>query len=232
MVPTVDTARLGPLTAVRWPTTHHDRKETDMTETQQATKAERDIATYREQLAFADIDATGMTDAEVVLHFLAKHGAEISRLENQVARMRAEENEHRRAVRTSLRRATEDDRADWEKWVRKAFHDGYLEPLRILAYQASILPERPKKADLEQLRAAAPECLRMLKEPPNCRELRLIARQNDEIQRLRKLIVATGRQLHAAHAGEDTTKCGCERTCACDGCELIRAMDDVEIAED
>ena len=142
-------------------------------------------------------------------------------ISNRYENLLQEQVVHDREVYAAARANAQRDRGGWEATVRRAFHRQYLEPLNVLAYQASILPERPKKADLDPLRNAAPECLRMLREPPQDADTRLATQMNAEIQRLRGLVVAAGRQLHsAAGLGE-------VMSCRCAGCELIRDMDDV-----
>lgn len=145
-------------------------------------------------------------------------------ISNRYEALLQDQTRHDRDVYAAARASAQRDRAGWEETVRRAFHRQYLEPLNTLAYQASILPERPKKADLDPLRNAAPECLRMLREPPQSDGTRLITQQNAEIQRLRALVLAAGRQLHAAAAVGEVMSCRCV------GCELIRNMD-AEVVE-
>lgn len=180
-------------------------------------------AQARDYLDRTKHDTSQMGDMEVLQAYIGVGAVERNHLQAQIDRMIREENDASRASRTALRREAEQTRSDWEKAVRRAFHGQYLEPLNTLAYQASILPERPKKADLDPLRSAAPECLRMLREPPQNADTRLLTQQNAEIQRLRGLILDAGRREHAEGAPKTGTYCKCH------GCELIRNMDDLPL---
>lgn len=196
-----------------------------------ASAAER-IAAIRDEAARSGEDVAGLTDAELLLRQIDHAWAESRRHENAYSSLLQDQVKHDRAVYAAARR----EAAEWQSALAGLYLNAAVRkaavPVTGLIYRISQLTDRPGPKVIEELKGAARQAQWMLdgvvrdkalaeiadRDP----DVKLAEAQSAEIKRLREVIQAEGRRLHAGHGHRQTGP-----RCECTGCELIRAMDDV-----
>ena len=158
----------------------------------------------------------------------AELAAHHTRLLDLAARLRSERSKQEERVRASARRRWESESelatTRWmQQWVRRA-----QGPFTEVLYRIEQLGEKPKRAQLDDLRMAgvmARDSIKILTEGVPPADVQH-ARNRAEVTRLREYVLAAGRELHNEHGWvpDGPTSVGC----TCPGCELIVGMDLVD----
>lgn len=198
------------------------------------TSADERIAAMRDEYARCGEDVTGLSDTELLLRQLDRAWAESRRHENNYSSLLQDQVKHDRSVYAAARRSAQGDVTARAGLYLQAILRNSARPINEVVHRASELPQ-DGKAPLQQVRdlkAAADNAKWLLSGMVGDRQsladaakdpgVQLVEKLNGEIRRLREVVMAEGRRLHAGH-GHRTTGPRCE----CVGCELIRAMDDV-----
>lgn len=157
-------------------------------------------------------------------HELRDVQSELVHVRDLYRRLLAEQVRHDRDVYTAARRAAQDDRRAWSDHHFQHIIERSLIPVSGLIYRVQQLPERPGKAQVAELKAAAVDADWTLRSFRKATEAApdFGARVRAEVTRLRGYIRRAGGELHRA-AG-DRERDG--DRCCCAGCELVRGMDD------
>ena len=194
--------------------------------------ADERVTALREEYKRQGEDVTGLSDAELLNRALTQALAESRRHENAYSSLLQDQVKHDRAVYAAASRqakAAVDARGGMylEAIVRRS-----ALPLTGLIFRISELSERPGPKVVEELKSAAQSVKwqldgvvtrGVLDEVARTDEgVKLVDAQSAEITRLREVVMAEGRRLHAGHGHRQTGQ-----RCECTGCELIRAMDDI-----
>lgn len=198
--------------------------------------ADERVKALREGYKRQGEDVTGLSDVELLNRALTQAQAESRRHENAYSSLLQDQVKHDRSVYSAASRQakeTVDARGGMhlEAIVRRS-----AQALTGLIYRVSELPERPGPKVVEELKNAAQSAKwqldgvvtrEVLDEVARTDEgVKLVDAQSAEIKRLREVISAEGRRLHAGHSHRQAGI-----RCECTGCELIRAMDDTAAAE-
>lgn len=194
--------------------------------------ADERVTALREDYKRQGEDVTGLSDVELLNRALTQAQAESRRHENAYSSLLQDQARHDRAVYTAAsRQAREAVDARGGMYLEAIVRRSAL-PLTGLIYRVSELPERPSPKVVEELKNAAQSVKwqldgvvtrGVLDEVARTDEgVKLVDAQSAEIRRLREVVMAEGRRLHAGHGHRQTGS-----YCECTGCELIRAMDDV-----
>lgn len=153
--------------------------------------------------------------------------AENTRLRDQQSRGFRQEKEHRERVEAACRRTWQEDRgASAALFIDGAVRNG-LHGINALLYAVEVMPERPKRADLDRLRTNAEMARHVIKLHAEHTEsaTALDARMRAEVNRLREYVTRTGRALHAEHGDDSAIGKPGGLGCVCPGCMLIIGMD-------
>lgn len=192
------------------------------------------IAELREAYARDGEDVSGLSDAEL-LNREVEHGyAESRRHHNAYSLLLQDQVKHDRAVYTAAsRQAREAVDARGGLYLAAILRRSAL-PVTGLVHRISQLPERPGPKAVAELQQAARTVQwqldgvvtdQVIGEVAERDEgVKLVDAQAAEIRRLRDVVTAQARRLHAEHGGKGTRET--EWRCECPGCELIRSMDD------
>lgn len=192
------------------------------------------IAELREAYARDGEDVSGLSDAEL-LNREVEHGyAESRRHENAYSSLLQDQSKHDRAVYTAAsRQAREAVDARGGMYLAAVLRRSAL-PVTGLIYRISQLPERPGPKAVAELQQAARTVQwqldgvvtdKMIGEVAVRDEgVKLVDAQAAEIRRLRDVLTAQAKTLHAEHGQRGTREN--EWRCECPGCEMIRDMDD------
>ncbi|MET9909766.1 hypothetical protein ABZZ74_23675 [Streptomyces sp. NPDC006476] len=192
------------------------------------------IAAIRDEYARCGEDVTSLSDTELLFRHLDAAWAESRRHENNYSNLLQDQVKHDRSVYAAARRSAQGDVTARAGLYLQVILRKSARPINEVVHRASELPA-DGKAPIQQVRdlkAAADNAKWLLSGMVGDRqtiedaqgdpEIRLVEKLNDEIRRLREVVLVEGRRLHAGH-GHRTSGPRCE----CTGCELIRAMDDV-----
>lgn len=199
--------------------------------------AER-VTALREESVRLGENVDQLTDAELLCRELDRVHAESRRHENAYSNLLQDQVKHDRAVYTAARReAAEQQIARGGLYLGAILQRSAL-PITGLIYRISQLPDRPGPKVIEELKQAARTAEWRLdgvvtdqvigEVAVRDEGVKLVDAQAAEIQRLREFIAAQGGALHAQHGQKGSRETGWR--CECPGCELIRAMDEQEIA--
>lgn len=175
----------------------------------------------------AYVPAAEVTDLDELRRRIADLSAENTRLRDQQARRFREEKEHRERVEAACRRTWQEDRqASAALFIDGAVRNG-LHGINALLYAVEVMPERPKRADLDRLRVNAEMARHVIKLHAEGSEsaTALDARMRAEVNRLREYVTRTGRALHDAHGESAEAREPGGLGCVCPGCMLIIGMD-------
>lgn len=194
--------------------------------------ADERVTALREDYKRQGEDVTGLSDAELLNRALTQALAESRRHENALSSLLQDRVKHDRAVYSAAsRQAKQAVDARGGMYLEAIVRRSAL-PLTGLIFRISELPERPGPKVVEELKSAAQSVKwqldgvvtrGVLDEVARTDEgVKLVDAQSAEITRLREVVMAEGRRLHAGHGHRQTGQ-----RCECTGCELIRAMDDV-----
>lgn len=190
------------------------------------------VKALREDYKQQGEDVTGLPDVELLSRALTQAQAESRRHENAYSSLLQDQVKHDRSVYSAAsRQAREAVDARGGMYLEAIVRRSAL-PLTGLIYRVSELPERPGPKVVEELKNAAQSVKwqldgvvtrGVLDEVTRTDEgVKLVDAQSAEIKRLREVIQAEVRRLHAGHGHRQTGP-----RCECTGCELIRAMDDI-----
>lgn len=195
--------------------------------------AER-VAAIRDEAARSGEDVTSLSDTELLLRQVDRAWAESRRHENNYSSLLQDQVKHDRSVYTAARRSAQGDVTARVGLYLQAILRQSARPINEVVHRASELPT-DGKAPAQQVRGlkeAADRAKWLLSGMVGDRQsladaakdpgVQLVEKLNSEIKRLREVVMAEGRRLHAGHGHRQTGS-----LCECTGCELIRAMDDV-----
>lgn len=192
------------------------------------------IAAIRDEYARLGEDVSGLSDTELLLCRLDMAWTESRRHENNYSSLLQDQVKHDRSVYAAARRSAQGDLAARAGLYLQAILRDAARPINEAVHRAAELPEDGKASaqQVRDLEAAADRAKWLLSGMVGDRQtladaakdpgVQLTEKLNAEIRRLREVIQAEGRRLHAGH-GHRTSGPRCE----CTGCELIRAMDDI-----
>jgi hypothetical protein len=196
--------------------------------------AEERVAALREDYKRQGEDVTGLSDAELLNRALTQSLAESRRHENACTSLLQDQVKHDRSVCAAARRSAQGDVTARAGLYLQVILRHSARPINEVVHRASELPV-DGKAPVQQVRdlkAAADQAKRLLAGMVGDRQsledaaknpgVQLVEKLNAEIRRLREVVLAEGRRLHAGHGHRQVGP-----RCECTGCELIRAMDDV-----
>lgn len=196
--------------------------------------ADERVKALREDYARRGEDVAGLSDADLLSQALTQALAESRRHENAYTSLLQDQVKHDRSVYATARRSAQGDITARAGLYLQAILRQSAQPINAVVHRASELPA-DGKAPVQQVRdlkAAADNAKwllsgmvgdrQTLEDAARDPEIQLVEKLNDEIRRLREVIAAEGRRLHAGHGHRKTGP-----RCECTGCELIRAMDDV-----
>lgn len=196
------------------------------------TAADR-IKGLREDAARFGEDVVNLSDTELLNKELSRLHAESRRHENAYSSLLQDQVKHDRSVYSAANRQAREAVDARGGMYLEAIVRRSAQALTGLIYRVSELPERPGPKVVEELKNAAQSVKwqldgvvtrGVLDEVARTDEgVKLVDAQSAEIKRLREVISAEGRRLHAGHSHRQTGI-----RCECTGCELIRAMDDGE----
>lgn len=196
--------------------------------------ADERVKALREDYQRQGEDATGLSDAELLNRALTQAQAESHRHEDAYSSLLQDRVQHDRSVYTAARSSAQGDAVARAGLYLQAILRQSAHPINEVVHRASELPEDGKASvqQVRDLKAAADQAKwllsgmvgdrQSLKDAAKAPGVQLVEKLNAEIRRLREVVMAEGRRLHAGH-GHRQTGIRCE----CTGCELIRAMDDV-----
>ncbi|MFJ4768512.1 hypothetical protein ACIP88_05250 [Streptomyces uncialis] len=196
------------------------------------------VAALRVEYAATDRAADHLTDVDLLTLEVERAYAERRKHENRYTSLLLDMSRHDRAVRTTARRVAQDDNRARAGIYLGAILRQFAGPINATVTRASELPEDGKASvrQVRELKAEADRAKWMLmgmvgdkqsrEDAARDPEVQLMEKQAAEIRRLRELVVAQGRAVHAQSPERRVQRC------ACQGCELIRAMDDVPLAPD
>lgn len=193
------------------------------------TAAER-VAALRNEYARSGESVDHLTDLDLLNQQLERTQAESRRHENAYSSLLQDRVKHDRSVYAAAHRKQEATQIARSGLYLSALIRRSALPITGLIYRISQLPDRPGPKLVEELRAAARAAQWQLdgvvtdkvigeiaeRDP----DVKLTEAQAAEIGRLREVVMAEGRRLHAGHGHRQTGP-----RCECTGCELIRAMD-------
>lgn len=195
--------------------------------------ADERVTALREGYKRQGEDVTGLSDAELLNRALTQSLAESRRHENALSSLLQDQVKHDRAVYAAARHSARGDAVARAGLYLEAILRQSARPINEVVHRASELPT-DGKAPLQQVRdlkAAADNAKWLLSGMVGDRQsladaakdpgVQLVEKLNGEIRRLREVVMAEGRRLHAGHGYRQTGP-----RCECTGCELIRAMDD------
>ncbi|HEY6116118.1 MAG TPA: hypothetical protein VI172_09190 [Candidatus Dormibacteraeota bacterium] len=198
------------------------------------TSAAERIAAVRDEYASFGEDVTGLSDTELLLRQVDRAWAESRRHENNYSNLLQDQIKHDRSVYAAARRSAQGDVTARAGLYLNVILRNSARPINEVVHRASELPT-DGKAPLQQVRdlkAAADNAKWLLSGMVGDRQglesaakdpgVQLVEKLNGEIRRLREVVMAEGRRLHAGHGHRQTGP-----RCECTGCELIRAIDDV-----
>lgn len=196
--------------------------------------ADERVKALREDYARQGEDVAGLSDADLLNQALTQALAESRRHENAYTSLLQDQVEHDRSVYAAARRSAQGDVTARAGLYLQAILRDAARPINAVVHRASELPA-DGKAPIQQVRdlkAAADDAKWLLsgmvgdrqnfEDAQRAPEIQLVEKLNDEIRRLREVVLAEGRRLHAGHGHRASGP-----RCECTGCELIRAMDDV-----
>lgn len=194
--------------------------------------AEERVAALREDYKRQGEDVTGLSDAELLNRALTQSLAESRRHENACTSLLQDQVKHDRSVYAAARREAAERQSALAGLYLNAAVRKAATPVTGLIYRISQLSDRPGPKVVEELKGAARQAEWTLDGVVRDKALaeiaesdpsvKLASAQAVEINRLREVIQAEGRRLHAGHGHRQVGP-----RCECTGCELIRAMDDV-----
>jgi light-regulated signal transduction histidine kinase (bacteriophytochrome) len=197
------------------------------------TTAER-VAALREEYARLGENVDHVSDLDLLNKELERAQAESRRHENNHSSLLQDQVKHDRSVYAAARRSAQGDVTARAGLYLQAILRQSARPINEVVHRASELPANGK-APIQQVRdlkAAADNAKWLLSGMVGDRqnfedaqrdpEIRLVEKLNAEIRRLREVVLAEGRRLHAGHGHRASGP-----RCECTGCELIRAMDDI-----
>jgi len=198
------------------------------------TSAADRVAAIRAEAAKFGEDVTGLTDTELLLRQIDQAWAESRRHENAYSSLLQDQVKHDRSVYAAARHSAQGDAVARAGIYLQAILRQSARPINEVVHRASELPEDGKASvqQVRDLKAAADRAKWLLSGMVGDRKsfedaaknpgVQLVEKLNGEIRRLREVVQAEGRRLHAGHGHRQTGP-----RCECTGCELIRAMDDV-----
>ncbi|MFJ4974153.1 hypothetical protein ACIP6X_02180 [Streptomyces coeruleorubidus] len=192
------------------------------------------VAALRDEYARLGENVDHLSDLELLNQEVDRLAAESRRHENNHSSLLQDQVKHDRSVYAAARRSAHEDVTARSGLYLQAILRQSAQPINAVVHRASELPA-DGKAPIQQvrdLRAAADNAKWLLSGMVGDRknfedaqrdpEIQLVEKLNAEIRRLREVVLAEGRRLHAGHGHRATGP-----RCECTGCELIRAMDDV-----
>lgn len=194
--------------------------------------AQERVNALREDCKRQGEDVTSLSDAELLNRALTQSLAESRRHENAHTSLLQDRVQHDRSVYAAARRSAAEQHSALAGLYLNAAVRKAAVPVTGLIYRISQLPDRPGPKVVEELKGAAQQAEWTLDGVVRDKALAEIAERDPdvklanaqaaEINRLREVIQAEGRRLHAGHGHRQVG-----HRCECTGCELIRAMDDV-----
>lgn len=200
------------------------------------TAAER-VAALREECVRHGKNVDHLSDLDLLNQELDRTQAESRRHENAHSSLLQDRVKHDRSVYAAARRSAQGDVTARAGLYLQVILRQSARPINEVVHRASELPE-DGKAPVQQVRdlkKAADQAKwllsgmvgdrRTLEAAGRAPEVQLVEKLNAEIRRLRGVLAEQGKALHAEQESKATRETGWR--CACRGCELIRATDDV-----
>jgi chromosome segregation ATPase len=197
------------------------------------------VAALRKEYARLSENVDHLSDLELLNQEAERLAAESRRHENAYNSLLQDRVKHDRSVYAAARRSAQTDVTARAGLYLQAILRQSARPINAVVHRAAELPESGKAStqQIRDLKAAADQAKWLLsgmvgdrqnvedatKDP----EVQLVEKLNSEIRRLRDVVLEQGQALHALHSQDSARENGWR--CACRGCELIRAMDDVPI---
>lgn len=195
------------------------------------------ITSLREEYALLGEDVSGLSDLELLSREVGLLHTEKRKIENAYSTMLQDRVNHERAVRIAARRSAEDDRIAWAGMYLAQLVSRRAHTINAIIHRAAELPDgRVPVEQIRELRDAAQKAkwtmsglvghggIQLEDARRQNEAIALVEKQQGEIWRLRDAITEQGRRLHSEHAQSGGR-------CECPGCALIRAMDDVAVAD-
>lgn len=192
------------------------------------------VAALRDEYARLGENVDHLSDLDLLNQALERAQAESRRHENNHSILLQDQIKHDRSVYAAARRSAQGDVTARAGLYLQVILRQSARPINEVVHRASELPA-DGKAPIQQVRdlkAAADNAKWLLSGMVGDRqnfedarrdpEIQLVEKLNAEIRRLREVVLAEGRRLHAGHGHRASGP-----RCECTGCELIRAMDDV-----
>ncbi|WP_020135116.1 hypothetical protein [Streptomyces sp. 351MFTsu5.1] len=192
------------------------------------------IAAIRDEYARFGEDVTSLSDTELLLRQVDRAWAESRRHENNHSSLLQDQVKHDRSVYAAARASAQGDITARAGLYLQVILRNSARPINEVVHRASELPVdgRAPIQQVRDLKAAADNAKWLLSGMVGDRQsledaaknpgVQLVEKLNGEIRRLREVVLAEGRRLHAGHGHRQVGS-----RCECTGCELIRAMDDV-----
>jgi hypothetical protein len=154
---------------------------------------------------------------------LARLNAEHSALNDRYMRLLRDQSQFGRDVRAAAQSEAQREIYDWgDRWADAHIAAAERDVTWLAEQVTRVIPDdggRISAADAWELRRLASAAAARLKETKPPETIRDDAARA-ELTRLREVVTAMGRRMHAEHPDEDRM-----HGCHCQGCELIRGMD-------
>jgi hypothetical protein len=190
------------------------------------------MAALRSDYARRGMDVSAMSDVDLLFKEWDMAEAEVSKLRVRNEERMAARRDDQRATRTAARGRYEDQIAAWDRLIFHCITRMSGGTVRAALYRAANLSSLASSSDISAMRDAASKALHLwdldaqdMNEGAGRHEAVNVAEsQRREIARLRKLIKDHAASIVSGHA----RSLGALQICKCAGCELARAMDDVE----
>ncbi|MBL1115456.1 hypothetical protein JK364_24090 [Streptomyces sp. 110] len=191
------------------------------------------VASLREDYERAGEDVSGLSDAELLNREVEQAHAEAQRHHNAYSMLLQDQVKHDRSVYAAAGRQVKESVEARGGMYLEAIVRRSAVPLTGLIYRISQLSERSGPKVVEELKNAAQRVQWQLDGVVTHKVLDEVARtdkgvklvdgQSAEIQRLRDVVTAQARRLHAEQGYKGPRGNG---RCECPGCEMLRDMDD------
>ncbi|MEV8056535.1 hypothetical protein AB0P37_08400 [Streptomyces antimycoticus] len=189
------------------------------------------VASIRDEYSRRGEDVSNLSDVELLIRALDWADAEINRLNKREEDRRCEAADSERAVRTAARGYYERQLEAMDKLIFQSLSKFSGETVRAALYRAANLGGSPSSADVADTCEAAATALRLWEREMQYvtdgdvrhESVNMAVHQRQEITRLRKLITD-----YAVAIANHTRNSSARRVCVCPGCELVRAIDDVD----
>jgi hypothetical protein len=192
------------------------------------------IAALRDEYARLGENIDHLSDLDLLNREVERWANESRRHENAHTSLLQDRVKHDRSVYAAARRSAQEDVTARAGLYLQAILRQSAHPINAVVHRAAELPADGKATvqQVRELKAAADSAKWLLSGMVGDRknfedaqrdpEIQLVEKLNAEIRRLREVVLAEGRRLHAGHGHRASGP-----RCECIGCELIRALDDV-----